>query len=179
MKILLRRLALFLALAALSNLLTVAALPRLINAYVMYRIAGLAGGSNLALHAPRANANARTVVRPSPDLLYTACVFDVSEHPLRISAPVQNSYVSVSMFAADTSNFFAVNDAAVKPGVDGRKYFDLILTKDGTGDVPSGVQVITAPSTKGLILFRSLIADEAELDRLQKDFQARQQCVPI
>jgi uncharacterized membrane protein len=179
MKILMRRLALFLALAAVSNLLAVAALPRLINGYVMYRIAALAGGSNLALHAPRANANARTVVRPSPDLLYTACVFDVSEHPLRISAPVQDSYVSVSMFAADTSNFFAINDAVLQPGADGRKYFDLILTKGDVGDVPSGVQIIKAPSTKGLILFRSLITDEGDLARLQKDFQAQQRCAPI
>jgi uncharacterized membrane protein len=175
----LRLLALFVTLAAMSNLLTVAALPYLINAYVTHRIAGLAGGYNLALHAPRADAHARAVVRPSPDLLYTACVFDVSEHPLRITAPVQDSYVSISGFAADTCNFFAVNDAAVQIGADGKKYFDLVLIRDGMSGLPPGARVIRAPSTRGLILFRSLITDEGRLGQLQKNFQAQQRCTPI
>ena len=173
------RLALFLALAALSNLVTVAALPRLINSYVMHRIAALAGGYNVALPAPRANAGTRTVVRPSPDLLYTACVFDVSEHPLRVSAPVQNSYVSISGFAADTSNFFAINDAVLKPDADGRKHFELIVTRGAAPDASPGARMIIASSDKGLILFRSLITDEAQLQRLQKELQVHQVCASM
>ena len=71
-----------------ANVATVAALPWLINAFVLHKLERLASGPNRALHAPRADANARTVVRPSPDLLYTVYVFDVSERPLRITAPV-------------------------------------------------------------------------------------------
>ena len=174
-----RKLALFLAIAAAANLATVAALPRLINAVVLHRMAQLAGGPNRAMPAPRADASARAVVRPSPDLLYTVCVFDVSERPLRITAPVQDSYVSVSGFAADTDNFFAINDAALEPGPDGVKRFDLVVAKAGATGLPAGARVITAPSDRGLILFRTLITRDADLPRLQRDFQARQECRSI
>lgn len=171
-----RKLALFAVLAAAANLATVMALPRLINAVVLHRMEQIAGGANRALPAPRADASTRAVVRPSPDLLYTACVFDVSARPLRITAPVQDSYVSVSGFAADTDNFFAINDAELEPGAGGTKRFDLIVARPGATGLPAGTRVITAPSDKGLILFRSLISRDADVPRLQRDFQARQEC---
>lgn len=176
---LLRVAALFLAVAALSNVATVAAFPWLVNAYVMHRIADHAGGVNRPLVAPRADATARTVVRPSPDLLYTACVFDVTERPLRITAPVQDSYVSVSMFAADTSNFFTINDVAIVANGQGRKQFDLVLARDPAQAIPDGARLVVAPSGRGLILFRSLIPDEAALERLVREFQSRQDCAPL
>ena len=166
------------AIAAAANLATVMALPRLINAVVLHRMAQLAGGANRALPAPRADASARAVVRPSPDLLYTVCVFDVSERPLHIAAPVQDSYVSVSGFAADTDNFFAINDAELAPGPDGVKRFDLVVAGPGALDAAPGARVITAPSARGLILFRSLITRDSELPRL-REFQARQECAPL
>ena len=171
-----RKFALFAAIAVTANVATVAALPRLINAFVLHRMEQLAGGPNRAMPAPRADASARAVVRPSPDLLYTVCVFDVSARPLRITAPVPDSYVSVSGFADDTDNFFAINDAELEPGADGVKRFDLVVARAGAADLPAGARVITAPSAKGLILFRSLITRDADLPRLQQDFQARQRC---
>jgi len=177
---LLKPIAAFILVAVLSNLATVAALPYLINAYVIHRIADLAGGYNKALHAQRPDAHARAIVRPSPDLLYTACVFDVSEHPLRITAPVQKSYVSISAFAADTNNFAAVNDALLQADASGNKHFDVVLVReDVTISPPSGAQLIKAPSKKGLVLFRSLITDDAQLKQLQQDFQSQQTCNPL
>lgn len=174
-----RKLTLFLAIAAAANLATVIALPRVINAFVLHRIEQLAGGANRALPASRADASARAVVRPSPDLLYTVCVFDVSAHPLHVTAPVQDGYVSVSGFAADTDNFFAINDAELEQGADGVKRFDLVVARSGVADLPAGARVITAPSDKGLILFRSLITRDADVPRLQQEFQARQRCEPM
>lgn len=171
-----RKLALFLAIAATANLAAVMTLPRLINVLVLHRMEQLAGGVNRALPAPRADASARAVVRPSPDLLYTVCVFDVSTRPLRITAPVQDSYVSVSGFAADTDNFFAINDAELEPDADGVKRFDLVVARSGVAGLPAGARAITAPSDKGLILFRSLITRDADVPGLQREFQARQRC---
>jgi uncharacterized membrane protein len=174
-----RGLAVFLAIAAATNVATVAALPWLINAFVMHKIAEQAGGTNVALHAPRPDAAARGVVRPSPDMLYTACVFDVSERPLHVTGPVPDGYASASGFAADTSNFFALNDAAVLPGADGRKRLDVIVARAIPADVPPGTHVVIAPSDRGLILFRTLIADEATLAQLRGEIQARQECSPL
>lgn len=193
-------LLLFVLLVPLFNALTVLALPQLINRLVLHRIVAQAlreaalpdarpgaqqrkqeiirrGGINVALPAPRADASARTVVRPSPDLLYTACVFDLSHGPLHLSAPVQDSYISVSGFAADTSNFFALNDQDFVAAADSRKRVDVLLSHKPI-TAPPGTRVVLAPSTRGLILFRSLITDEAALPRLQAEFQAQQRCDP-
>lgn len=173
-----RKLLAFLAIAASANVATVAALPWLINAVVVHRLAEMSGGYNRAVAWPRADASTRTIVRPSPDLLYTSCAFDVSGRPLRITAPAQDSYVSVSGFAANTDNFFALNDADLAPGADGRKRFDLVLARPGATGLPEGARVVTAPSGRGLILFRSLVTREAELPRLA-GFQAQQRCEPL
>ncbi|MES2883385.1 MAG: DUF1254 domain-containing protein [Pseudomonadota bacterium] len=193
---------LFLLLTPLFNLLTVLVLPTAINTLVMHRIAdkGVEGASepdarpeaqrrkaeviarqgiNVALPAPRADASARTVVRPSPDLLYTACVFDLSDGPLHVTAPVQDGYVSVSGFGADSSNFFAVNDRSAQSDTEGRKHFDLLLTRGGSVSAPVGARVIVSPSTRGLVLFRSLIPDEAALPKLTADYQVNQRCDPL
>lgn len=185
----LKKLGLFVALALAANLVTVALLPQAINRLVMHKIVAQAlertpggtiagrGGYNVALPAPRADASSRTVVRPSPDLLYTACVFDLSEHALHITGPVADSYVSVAGFAADTHNFFAANDSALEPGTDGHKHFDLVIARSAV-PVPEGSRLILAPSDRGLILFRSLIGSDADLPRL-REVQSQQACNPL
>ena len=185
----LKKVALFGLVAALTNVAVVAALPQLVNRYVMHRIVARAleqnpgatvlerGGYNVALPAPRADAASRWVVRPSPDMLYTVCVFDLSERPLRITAPVQDSYVSVAGFGADTSNFFAVNDGQVPAAPDGSKHFDLVVALAPAPDLPAAPLVI-APSARGLILFRSLIPNDVDLPRLLQ-FQSQQRCDPL
>lgn len=173
-----KKLALFLAIAALANLATVAALPRLINGVIVHRLVERSGGYNRAVAWPRADATSRTIVRPSPDMLYTSCAFDVSEHPLRVTAPVQDSYVSISGFASNTDNFFAMNDGQIEPGPGGAKQLDVIVARGGATGLPAGVRVVTAPSDTGLILFRSLITRDADLPKL-KEFQAQQRCEPL
>lgn len=195
-------LLLFVVLVPVFNVLTVLALPTVVNHMVLRRVVaqGLVeaakpdarpeaqrrkaeviarGATNVALPAPRADANARTVVRPSPDLLYTACVFDLSHGPLHITAPVQGGYVSVSGFSADSSNFFAVNDRNTPVAADGRKRFNLLLTRDASVTAPEGARVIVSPSTCGLVLFRSLIADDTTLPQLTADYQVNQRCNPL
>ncbi|MDO9452032.1 MAG: DUF1254 domain-containing protein [Stagnimonas sp.] len=195
-------LLLFVVLVPVFNVLTVLVLPTAVNHLVLRRIVEQSmveaakpdarpeaqrrkaeviarGATNVALPAPRADASARTVVRPSPDLLYTACVFDLGKGPLHITAPVQDGYVSVSGFSADSSNFFAVNDRNTPVAADGRKRFDLLLTNGEPVTAPEGARVIVSPSTRGLVLFRSLIPDEAALPQLIADYQVNQRCDPL
>ncbi|MFM7141423.1 MAG: DUF1254 domain-containing protein, partial [Alphaproteobacteria bacterium] len=44
-------------------------------------------GWNVALAAPPTTSDSRTIVRPSPDLLYVACVYDLSKGPVLVRAP--------------------------------------------------------------------------------------------
>jgi len=132
-----------------------------------------AGGNNVALPSPRPDADARGVVMPSPDLLYSICAYDVRETPLRITSPVPNSYWSLSVYADNTENFLVINDAQA-----GGLEVDLILVgQDQEVDNPERLPLIDAETPTGVVLMRSLITSEddlAYLDALRR--QAR--CAP-
>ena len=104
-------------LSAAFHVLTVKTYPY----YVMLKLARHAQGAlNTIRHDPRVSAQSRNVVRPSPDLLYSACGYDISRRPLRVHAVIpKDTYWSVSMFAANTDNFFVINDRKARaPQID-------------------------------------------------------------
>lgn len=116
------------------------------------------------VHAPKPTDRSRQVVRPSPDLIYSVCVFDVSEKPFAISAPVPDSYMSVSLYAMNTDNFFVANDTEIE--ADGLR---LVLTREPAGDYPeTGPVVVHAPSDQGLVLFRYFAGNAAQTDLINK-----------
>ncbi|MBK6704983.1 MAG: DUF1254 domain-containing protein [Caulobacteraceae bacterium] len=93
-------------------------------------------------HAPRTDEEARRVVRPSPDLAYSACVYDLAQGPLHVTAAAWDDYMSVSVFAANSDNIFVQNDREAPNGV------DFVLVRAGAA-VPSGaVQVVESPSRR-------------------------------
>lgn len=118
----------------------------------------------------RPTADSRQIVRPSPDLLYSTCVFDVSRSPMKITtATPTDTYWSVALYADNTDNFFVLNDTQAK-GVPAT----ILLIGQGQ-TVPNqqpGVIVVSAPSSRGLVLFRTLIIDDARLAEI--DQQRRQ-----
>lgn len=144
--------ALALAAAVAVHLGTVYALPHLIMNRALVRM----GAAGTIHHGTRPDAKSRGVVRPSPDLLYSVCPYDLSKGPLRVSAPVPpGTYWSVSAFDADTNNFFVENDRQAKGKVD-----FLIASKDDRA-VSGGLPIVVSPSARGLVLFRTLAGDEA------------------
>ncbi|MBX3446531.1 MAG: DUF1254 domain-containing protein [Parvibaculaceae bacterium] len=154
------------ALAAVFHILTVFVLPYGIMNRAMAGISAQAGGDNKAVYPERATADSRGIVRPSPDLLYTACVYDVSDRPVRLTSPVPDTYWSLSAFAANTDNFFVVNDRSVR----GNR-IEIILASNENADTPRGVPLVVAPSTRGIVLFRSLVPNEdaaIEVDQLRR-----------
>lgn len=161
------------ALAAVFHILTVFGLPYGIMDRAMAGIASQAGGVNKPAYPDRATAASRGIVRPSPDLLYTACVYDVSEQPVKITSPVPDTYWSLSTFASNTDNFFVVNDRQAKSG-----RIEIILTADENTKTEPGVPVVITPSTRGIVLFRSLISSEesrAEIDAMRR----QSNCEPL
>jgi len=163
-----------LALAAAVHWATVAFAPELIMSRVMSGMGGR--GINAIRHVERATAASRKVVKPSPDLLYSTCVFDVTRAPLKVTtAAPEDTYWSVAFYAANTDNFFTLNDTTA-----GGKPATIILVGQGQAldPQPEGTLIVSAPTTKGLVLFRTLIdndAREPELDRLRRDAK----CEPL
>ena len=100
-----------------------------------------------------ATAASRTIVRPSPDLAYSSAVFDVSERPLHVVVPLSAPYTSLSGFASNTDNFFAVNDRSA-----GGDVIDVVLVGPSTPrDGLEGLRVIESPSDRGVLLVRRVV----------------------
>lgn len=156
-----------LLLAGAIHWAAVAYLPDVIMWQAMGRIGGRA--VNSITHGERATAAARAIVKPSPDLLYSTCVFDVSRRPLKVTtAAPENTYWSVAFYASNTDNFFVLNDAKAQ----GKPTTIVIVGQGQTvPPQPEGTLVVSAPTKKGIVLFRTLINDEAretELDQARR-----------
>ena len=138
--------------AALVHLAVVALLPRAIMSRVFAGFSAQAP-PNQFVHPPLATSASRTIVRPSPDLAYSSALFDVSEHPLHVIVPLSAPYTSLSGFAANTDNFFAVNDQTA-----GADPIDVVIVGPGTPRTGlEGRRVIEAPSDRGVLLVRRVV----------------------
>ena len=149
-------LAATLAVAALVHLATLYALPRRIMARTLARM----GPPNTMRFAKRPDETSRGVVRPSPDILYSACPFDLSKGPLKLTARVPHStYWSVSAFDAATNNFFVRNDQQTAGDS-----IEILAVRPGMAlpplDTATDRVILFAPTTKGLFLIRMVINDE-------------------
>ncbi len=156
----LHRALVVIGMAVVVHLLAVWAAPYVI----MHVLMNGAAAQGMAMHnqaafPPPVDAKVKTVVMPSPDLLYSVCAFDLTEGPVRVSAdPKLASYWSIALYAANSDNFYVVNDrqAAGKP-------VDLLL-QAGNAAIPDtmigdGTVVVRSPSTKGFLLMRVLTGD--------------------
>jgi uncharacterized membrane protein len=103
-------LATTLAVGVLVHIGTLYALPRLVMRRTLRRM----GAPNSMQFGTRPTALSRLVVRPSPDILYASCPFDLSSGALRVTASVPHStYWSVSAFDSAGDNFLVRNEREV------------------------------------------------------------------
>lgn len=125
------------------------------------------GGINVMRHQGLPTAENRWIVRPSPDLAYSICVFDLSMGPVKIDAFVPpRRYWSLSVFDANTDNIFSVNDRAVEGG-----RYALTLSKGAA----RGSLVV--PGGKGIALIRILVTDAQDLASIDA-LRRRSTCAP-
>ena len=125
--------------------------PGQLMSLAVKRISGT-GGFNTFAHGALATDKARAIVRPSPDLAYSSCPFDLSKGPVLIEAtPVAAPYWSLSVFDAQTNAVFVRNDH------DGQhKPVKLALARPGQ-NVPAGVETLRLDGDKGIALIRILV----------------------
>lgn len=161
-----------LAVAFAVHVASVALIPRLVMHVALQRMS--ARGINTMIHSPRATSDSRAVVRPSPDLLYSACPFDLAKAgALRVSVSgMPKTYWSISIFDAATDNVFALNDSAARDGS-----AEVILApmdaRHGAGPGAAGIADrgrgtvrVYVPTARGLVLVRTLIDDEKRLSAI-------------
>jgi uncharacterized membrane protein len=149
-----------LAIAAIVHLVSVWAAPRLIMRMVLGGVPAPTA-ANRAYFPPMTTADSRSIVMPSPDLLYATCVYDLADGPLRIKAnPALDSYWSIALYSAASDNWFVVNDRQA-----GGRPVELVVVQAGVAggaNAAEAARVIESPSPKGLVLMRVLAGDYAK-----------------
>ena len=111
------------------------------------------------------NSNSREVIRPSADLLYSGCGFDVTYKPLIITSSLPESYWSMSFFSSNTDNFSTINENMQK---DSKIKIYLFGPETEPAMVEDGI-IVVSPSNRGLMLFRQFIGNISNLDNLYKN----------
>lgn len=119
------------------------------------------GGTNTMSYGNLATPERQPVVRPSPDLAYSSCPYDLSAGPIAIDvAPVSGRYTSLSIFDAATDVIFVRNDVEA-----GAKPFRIIVAREGQA-VPKGAEIVRTNHDHGIALIRLLLKDPAEIGAL-------------
>ncbi len=108
-------------------------------------------------------ADNQPIVRPSPDLVYASCVFDVSNGPVTVDVePVPGHYWSVSIFDArtDVAKVISVRDNGDKPA-------RLLLHHvDFQVELTPGYEHVPLKYSKGIALIRILVPDKSEFAKI-------------
>ena len=113
-----------------------------------------------------------------PAFAAAVCRYDLSNGPLKLSAPLSQAYTSVSFYARNGVAYYAINDRAA-----GRRAIELdLMTVQQHNDMPEEEDVTAAdrlivesPSVTGLIVMRAL-APEPGLMTKARDALSGAQC---
>lgn len=146
-----------LAVAVLAHLAFIHAVPRVLMSVAMTRVAD--GATNAWRLAERVTPASRAIVRPSPDFAYSACPYDLSEGPIAIRVAPWDGYWSLSLYAANSDNFFVIDDRETDGGV------EILLSRGPSGEqADAGVRAVRSPSARGIALIRRLAPTQADYD---------------
>ena len=148
----------FLAAGLAGHVATLHALPTLIMAKAIRTLQENGSPTNAFLMAPRMTPQTQTVVRPSPDLAYSICLFDVSDGPVLVQAARWPLYASMSVYDARTDNVAALS---VQTG-SGEANSIVITYKNHDAPPDEGAFRVAMDHPKGVVLIRRL-APTAEL----------------
>ncbi len=138
--------------AVLAHFAVVHAVPRVMMSVALDRLSA-ATGTNAWTFSDRVTPASRAIVRPSPDFAYSACAYDLSDGPLTITATPWDSYWSLSLYAANSDNYFVVDDREARGGA------NITLVRRGRAPPEGAAQVVESPTARGVALIRRLAPD--------------------
>jgi uncharacterized membrane protein len=113
--------------------------------------------------------------RPNPDILYSACSYDLSSGPVLVGMRNHPEYGSIAFHARNTDNYAVINNRA--GGYQTPEIEVLILAK-GTPR-PKGYSglIVHSPTTRGMALMRTLMERRGDLPRYLA-LQRTHRCAP-
>ena len=156
--------------AAIASQAALMATPYVLMARAMEKMGARAPANSFGFAAP-STADNQPIVRPSPDLSYSTCAFDLSKGPVLVDVePVPGHYWSVSVFDARTDVVAVRSDRET-----GGKPVKLAL-KRFSQSVPREYEPVQLDYNKGLVLIRILVPateDYPQIDAIRRKARCR------
>lgn len=141
----------FIVIAACAHIAVLRTAP----SAIMSKVMNVMAERGLPLHqfslSPRITPKTQTIVRPSPDLAYSLCRFDLSDGPILISGTKWNGYGSLTIFDAETNAVFITSLNTASPNSNA-----VILTLNANVKPSADIHVLKLQKPKGLALIRRL-----------------------
>jgi uncharacterized membrane protein len=145
-------------LGGIVHLVAVLILPRTATQDAYTRLSPIAPVNTVAA-VPQPSPQNEAMPFMDPAFATAVCRYDISERPLKLTAPVIAAYTSVSFYTRRGVAYYAINDRAA-----GRRVIELdLMTSAQRAQLPEDEEVTAAdrlivesPTATGLILLRTL-----------------------
>lgn len=167
-------------LGGIVHLVTVLVLPRTASNDAYARLAPAAPVNTVA-PIPEPTPQATALPYMDPAFAAAVCRYDLSDGPIKLTAPVSAAYTSVSFYTRRGVAYYAINDRAA-----GRRVIELdLMTRAQREALPDDEEVTAAdrlivesPTATGLIVLRAL-APEPSLLPVARNALAQAKCQPM
>jgi uncharacterized membrane protein len=145
-------------LGGIVHLVAVLMLPRTATQDAYSRLAPISP-VNTIVPVPQPSSQNEVMPFMDPAFAAAVCRYDLSDGPLKLTAPVSTAYTSVSFYTRRGVAYYAINDRAA-----GRRVIELdLMTSAQRGELPEDEDITAAdrlivesPSATGLIVLRAL-----------------------
>lgn len=142
--------------------------PHLAMERLYSKVGDVASYNKLSVN-PRPDETSRGVVRPSPDLFYALCVYNLEQGPVKVSASVPERYWSMQFYQMNTDNFAGLSnqrEQRFRVGTD----VEVTLIGPDANPAEYSDNVIQSPTSRGVMLLRvSAIGDDSQAQAALKN----------
>ena len=157
-------------LGGVVHLATVLYLPRTATNDAYSRLAPNAPVNTMTM-LPQPTPIGAVVPYMDPAFASAVCRYDLSNGPIKLSAPVSQAYTSVSFYERFGAAYYAITDRAA-----GRRVIELdLMTEKQRAQVPEDEDstaadrlIVESPTLTGLIVVRALIPEPSLLPMAQR-----------
>jgi uncharacterized membrane protein len=166
-------------LGGIVHLTTVLVLPRTATQDAYMRLSPITPVNAVAA-LPTPSPNTAILPFMDPAFAVAVCRYDLSETPLKLTAPVSQAYTSVSFYTRFGVAYYAINDRAA-----GRRLIELeLMTAAQRSRLPEDEEVTAAdrlivesPTLTGLVVLRALSPEPGSMP-VARGILAAAQCRP-
>ena len=128
----------------------------------LYAVGSKQVGYNQLVVSQVPDETTRTVVRPSPDLIYASCIYNLEDGPIVIEAKIPARYWSMQFYQMNTDNYAGITNQREERHRVGSMVKVTLIGNDQSPDDYTG-EVIQSPTQRGMVLLRaSAIGDRSQ-----------------